>query len=127
MPAGSPARLRLARDQRLKQQRDFLRVRSQGQRLAQGCLIANWMKLPAGASSRVGVVTSRRLGNAVVRSRARRLLRETFRLHQHALRQPVALVLVARNSIVGKKLSAVERDFMEALRQANLLKELGEA
>jgi len=108
---------------RLKLGRDFARLRQQGQRLAAGCLIANWKPLPAGSASQLGVITSRKLGPAVVRSRARRLLRETFRLHQHDLRQPITLALVARSSIVGKQLADVERDFLWAMRRAKMLKE----
>ena len=47
-------------------------------------------------------------------------MRESFRLHQRDLRQPVDLVLIARPSIAGKKLAEVESDFMRALRQARL-------
>jgi ribonuclease P protein component len=118
----TPKRLRLGRDSRLGQNRDFTRVRQQGQRLVQGCLIANWNKLPVGAAPRLGVVTSRKIGGAVVRSRARRLLRESFRQHQHELSQPVELVLVARNSIAGKKFADVEKDFLATLRRADLLR-----
>ena len=109
---------------RLGQNRDFAQVRQQGERLAQGCLIANWMPLPAGASPKLGVVTSRKIGGAVARSRARRLLRETFRLHQHELSQPVELVLVARNSIAGKNFAEVEKDFLTALNRAGLRREM---
>ncbi|HUA67042.1 MAG TPA: ribonuclease P protein component [Candidatus Saccharimonadales bacterium] len=118
----TPKRLTLRRAARLHQQRDFARVRQQGQRLALGCLIANWHSLPEGAMPRLGVVTSRRIGSAVVRSRARRLLRESFRQHQNEFAQPVELVLVARDSIVGKSFAAVERDFLLTLRRAGLLK-----
>jgi len=107
---------------RLGQNRDFTRVRQQGQRLAQGCLVANWNRLPDGSSPKLGVVTSRKIGGAVERSRARRLLRESFRQHQHELSQPVELVLVARNSIAGKNFADVERDFLAALRRAGLLR-----
>ena len=117
-----PGRLRLGRARRLRQNRDFARVRQQGQRLAQGCLIANWQRLPDGTASRLGVVTSRRIGGAVERSRARRLLRESFRQHQHELSQPIELVLVARNSIAGRKFAEVEKDFLAALNRAKLLK-----
>lgn len=122
MPAESPKRLRFSRSSRLAQSRDFARVRRQGERLAQGCLIANWNQLPDGASSRLGVVTSKKIGGAVERNRARRLLRESFRLHQQELLRPVELVLVARNSIAGKALADVEKDFLTALSKANLLK-----
>ncbi|MBU6399132.1 MAG: ribonuclease P protein component, partial [Verrucomicrobia bacterium] len=53
--------------------------------------------------------------------RARRLLREAFRLHRRDLDRPIELVLVARSPIVGKRLADVERDFLRALRRANLL------
>jgi ribonuclease P protein component len=117
-----PNRLRLGRDSRLAQSRDFARIRQQGERLAQGCLIANWNKLSAGAKPKLGVVTSKKIGGAVQRNRARRLLRESFRRHQHEFLQPVELVLVARNSIAGKKFAAVEKDFLAALKRASLLK-----
>jgi ribonuclease P protein component len=118
----APKRLRLGRSSRLAQSRDFARVRQRGERLVLGCLIANWSKLPDGAAPRLGVVTSKKIGDAPDRSRARRLLRESFRLHQHEFIQPVELVLVARNSITGKDFFGVEKDFLTALRRANLLK-----
>ncbi len=115
-------RLRLGRDTRLKQGRDFARARQEGRRLVHGCLIANWLRLEPSARSRVGVITARRIGGAVVRSRARRLLRESFRRHQFELAQPVDLVLVARPSIAGKSGPDVEKDFLTTLRKAGLLK-----
>ncbi len=106
----------------MKRESDFLRAKTKGERLACGCLIANWFLLPENFTTRLGVVTSRKIGNAVKRSRARRLLRECFRLHQHEIARAVDLVLVARNSIVGKKLREVEEDFLRALGKAKLLK-----
>jgi ribonuclease P protein component len=121
--AGKPeARHHLGRAMRLKQGRDFLRIRQQGRRLACGCFIANWQALPGGSGTRLGVITSKRLGNAVARARARRLLREAFRLHQHDLAQPVDLVLVAQRGIVGLRLAAVEESFQAMLRKSGLLK-----
>jgi ribonuclease P protein component len=118
----APKRLRLGRKSRLAQSRDFARVRQSGQRLPLGCLIANWNALPDGSAPRLGIVTSKKIGGAVARSRARRLLRESFRRHQHELTRPVELVLVARNSIAGKGLAHVEKDFLAVLRRASLLK-----
>ena len=86
-----------------------------------GCLIANWRRLPADATTRLGVVTSKKIGGAVVRNRARRLMREVFRAHQNELTQPVDLVLVARQSIVGRGWAGVEKDFLATMNRAGLL------
>jgi ribonuclease P protein component len=122
LPQSGTGRLRLGRAMRLGQNRDFARIRQQGQRLAQGCLIANWHRLPDGTAPKLGVVTSRKIGGAIERSRARRLLRESFRQHQHELSQPVEFVLVARPSIAGRSFAEVEKDFLATLRRAGLLK-----
>ena len=123
MGAQTPQRLRFGRAARIKQGRDFARARREGQRLVIGCLVANWRPLPVESPSRLGVITSRKVGGAVVRNRARRLLREAFRVHQHELAQPMDLVLVARPSIAGKRFDQVEQDFLTTLRKARLLKQ----
>lgn len=123
MPAGSAPRRTLGRTERLKKGRDFLRLKQTGRRTVSGCLIANWQELPPGTIARVGVVVSRKVGSAVHRSRARRLLREAFRLHRAELTRPLDLVLVARPSIARKALGDVERDFSTALRRVGLLQE----
>jgi ribonuclease P protein component len=122
MPGDRLQRFRFGRAARIKQGRDFLRVRQKGERLANGCLIANWQRLPPDSPSRLGVITPGKIGKASARTRARRLLRETFRVHQHDLAASVDLVLVARHSIIGKNFGAVERDFLTTLGRAGLLK-----
>ena len=114
--------LRFGRAQRIKQGRDFLRARQEGERLVTGCLIANWRKMAAHSPARLGVITSRKVGGAVARNRARRLLREAFRLHQHELAEPLDLVLIARPSIANKGFAEVEKDFLTTLRKAGLWK-----
>ncbi|HWH70683.1 MAG TPA: ribonuclease P protein component [Candidatus Sulfotelmatobacter sp.] len=122
MGADAPRCLRFGRGARIKQGRDFARVRQEGERIVCGCLIGNWRRLPPEATSRLGVITARKIGGAVVRNRARRLLREAFRLHQYDLVYPVDLVLVARHSIGGQGFGGVEKDFLTMLRKARLLK-----
>ncbi|MBI5386375.1 MAG: ribonuclease P protein component [Verrucomicrobia bacterium] len=123
MPAGPTphAPLRLSRACRLKQGRDFTRLKTQGRRLVCGCLILNWLPSGGDLPCRLGVVTGRKIGGAVVRSRARRLLREVWRRNQRRFAQPLDVVLVARQSIAEMKLADVEGDYLTALRRARLL------
>jgi ribonuclease P protein component len=123
MSAGSPASLELPRDRRIKHRRDFQRAKAQGRRLAQGCLVLNWIPRGTESSSRLGVITAKAIGNAVARSRARRLLRECFRQHQQKFPSSLDLILVARASITGKSLDQVKKDFITAMGRAGLLRD----
>ena len=120
--AGKP--LRFTQAQRLQRSWEYNRARLEGQRIVKGCLILNWRSAEVETgqgTSRLGVVTSRKIGHAVARSRARRLLREVYRRNQHDLRGSIDIVLIARNSIAGKTYAEVERDFLSAARQARLM------
>jgi ribonuclease P protein component len=126
--AGEAAKpLRFRPHQRIKQGRDFARLRQQGKRIVFGCMIANWTPAAPETSCRLGVVVSSKVGNSVIRSRVRRLLRESFRLNQHRLTQSIDLVLVARPSIKGKQFAAVENDLLTTFRKAGLLQESRQA
>lgn len=115
--------LRFGRDKKLRWTGEFARIKMEGRRLTNGCLIGNWVQQPGreGQPLRLGVVTAKNVGAAVQRNRARRLMREAFRLNQAKLKQPLSLVLVARPSIVGKGLAEVERDYLKLMRNAGLL------
>ena len=108
---------------RIQASSDFRNHKENGERLVKGCLLANWQLLPSNSFSRLGVVTSRHLGKAVSRNRARRLMRECFRLHKKEFLSEVDLILVARKSIAKKNFFDVEKDFIALLKKCNLLSE----
>ena len=112
--------LALPRTARLKQSREFARLKTGGRRIVSGCLILNWLPAAATSESRLGVVTSRKVGSAVARSRARRLLREVWRRRRSEWSAPQDMVLVARPSIAAKQFAGIDEDFRAALRRAGL-------
>jgi ribonuclease P protein component len=68
------------------------------------------------------MVTSRRLGGAVVRNRARRLLREVYRLNRDKLKENLEMVMIARSAITGKRYPEVEAGLLGLFRAAGILK-----
>jgi ribonuclease P protein component len=67
---------------------------------------------------RIGVVASRKVGGAVKRNRARRLLRETARtLLPRWEHRPLWVVFVARESINDRSAAEVHDDIARALTQ----------
>lgn len=85
-------RLTFTKAQHLLAQADFDRVYASDAFAADGVLV---VKVAAGTSdvTRLGLSVSRKVGNAVVRNRWKRLIREAFRLSQHELPGPLDVVI----------------------------------
>jgi ribonuclease P protein component len=65
---------------------------------------------------RLGLAASRRVGGAVARNRAKRMLRESFRRNK-PLASGFDLVLVPKREIVEPVQAEVEREYRERLRR----------
>lgn len=86
-----------------------------------GRLMVMWV-LPGGRLPvRVGIVASRRsFRRAVDRNRARRRLRETFRLNRAFIQNGYDLVLVARKPANDKPLAAIQGEFQWLCRKSGI-------
>ena len=90
-------RYRFTKGQRIRSGQDFSRAYSHKQRAGDQHLLVFAVRneLP---NTRIGLSVSKKHGNAVVRSRIKRLLREAFRLSQHELPAGLDLVLIPRQN-----------------------------
>jgi ribonuclease P protein component len=70
--------------------------------------------------NRFGIVTSKKIGNAVIRNRAKRQLREVIRKYLDQLLPGHDVVIVARYSIKDVGLDLIEKDFLRLMRKANI-------
>jgi ribonuclease P protein component len=64
---------------------------------------------------RLGLVASRKVGSAVQRNRAKRLLREAFRRNKRKTKTGLDLVLIGKPGMARGSFGDVEREYRERL------------
>lgn len=73
-------------------------------------------------TDRFGFAVGAKLGNAVVRNRIKRLVREAVRKVDQLSGQGHDIIIIARNSIKNKALDSIIIDFQQILNKINLYK-----
>ena len=109
-------RFRVREDRRFREIRQ--RGRSQSNDLLVLCALAN--DLPY---SRFGFAVNSRIGNAVMRNRIKRRLREVIRLRMAGIRPGWDIILIARKPIRSAEYGQMETACARLLRRAQLLVE----
>jgi len=73
-------------------------------------------------ATRIGFVTGKKVGGAVERNRARRLMKEVYRLNQHAIREGYAIVVVGRARMASATYDQACKEMMYLFKKSKLLK-----
>ncbi|MBC8132468.1 MAG: ribonuclease P protein component [Deltaproteobacteria bacterium] len=116
-------RLGFPQDRRLRKRRQFLSVQSGGRRLG-GKYFLFFIRAQddspissvAGAT-RFGITVTRKIGNAVIRNRVKRLVREGCRHAAHLFPANLDLVVVARHNAAAAAASDVAADILGLARR----------
>ena len=76
--------------------------------------------------NRLGITTGKKVGNAVERNRARRIIRAGYRISEAELPIGFDIVIVARADIRGRKSTDIEK-FLKTRLNKELLKAIGKS
>ena len=110
-PQTPPARLTL--------RAEFLRLAAGGKKIARHGFVLQAAKDGQGEALRVGYTATKKIGNAVIRNRAKRRLREAARLLLAGRPLPgVELVLIARRETGEMEFSRLTQNLSKALDEA---------
>lgn len=101
---------------------DFRRIYARGKSYVSPLVVVYALKNRT-KNVRLGITTSKKVGNAVQRNRSRRVIREAFRALAPRVRPGFDLVLVARGKTPYVKSTDVRRQLERQLQAAGLLRE----
>jgi ribonuclease P protein component len=109
----------LHKDERISRGKEYKCIYNEGKRIPGQYMIVFVHKnqLPY---NRFGIVTSKKIGNAVIRNRAKRQIREVIRKTLNNLRPGYDVVVVARFTMKQAVFALIESDFIRLMGKANL-------
>lgn len=106
---------------RLKENRDFRRTFQRGKSAATSRLVLYWLETRQ-ETFRVGFSVSKKVGNAVVRNRLKRLLRECFLRYERNLEGlHVDFVVICRPPAAEASLVELDKDLRRLLHKGHFV------
>ncbi|MDD3022949.1 MAG: ribonuclease P protein component [Syntrophomonadaceae bacterium] len=109
----------LHKDARICTGREYQQVYQEGKRVAGKYIIIYYQKNRR-PTNRFGIVTSKKVGHAVIRNRTKRQLRAMARSAAEKIQGNYDIVVVARPSIKGCAYEIIEKDFLLLIKKARL-------
>ncbi|RAV19528.1 ribonuclease P protein component [Paenibacillus contaminans] len=108
------------REYRLAKREDFNHVYRRGKSVANQQFVLYAMAQPKQEHFRLGVSVSKKIGNAVVRNRIRRMMKEIVRLHIPEIDGGVDFIIIARKPAADLEYAQMEKSIMHVLKRAKL-------
>ncbi len=104
----------------LKENRAFKRIYAKGKSYVAPNLVMYTMKNRVGFT-RVGITTSKKIGKAVQRNRARRVIREAYRQINSNTNRNLDIVFVARGRTTKAKMQEVMKEMKYSMKKAGII------
>ena len=118
MPA---VRLRFPKSARLFRASEFQRVKLEGVSFHGKFIVLSVLKNVPAPEVRIGLITSRRVGGAVVRNRVRRRLREIVRAARPHIPSGTWFTLIARQAAGVASLQTLAAEWQQLARRSSIL------
>lgn len=111
------------RSHRLKKNEQFQAVFQRGSSAANKQFVLYSAKQEGQAAFRVGISVSKKIGNAVVRNRVKRLIREAVARMESDIPVSLDLVIIARPGVEAMTLEAIEQSLLHVMKRAKVIKQ----
>ena len=106
----------------LRKEKDFSAIYKKGKSVGDRYIVLFYRNNRLGYN-RTGFLASKKVGNSVKRNRAKRLMKESYRSLEKKLPEGYDFIIIARNTICGKKMADVAKSLFSAFKSAGVIKE----
>ncbi|TCT24628.1 ribonuclease P protein component [Melghiribacillus thermohalophilus] len=107
---------------RIKKNEEFQEVFQKGKSFANRQLVLFYLPKHDQVHFRVGLSVGKKLGNAVVRNRIKRYLRQAFMEMEEELKQEYDFVVIARRAAVDQDYHQLKKSLAHVLKRTNMFK-----
>lgn len=107
---------------RIKKKEEFQHVLNVGKSFANRQLVIYYIRKPTQEHFRIGISVGKKLGNAVLRNRIKRLLREAFKELESEILPTLDIIIIARQPTVSMDYHQIKSSLMHLLKKEKLLK-----
>lgn len=105
----------------LRKKKDFSSIYNRGKSVGERFVVVFFRKNGLDYN-RTAFLASKKVGKSVIRNRARRLMKESYRGIKESLDFGYDFIFIARNSIVDVKCKEVKKSLEAALKKAKVMK-----
>ncbi len=113
-------RYTLERDFRVRRNKDYRRIYRAGKRFSNRAGLIYVAKTKTEAI-RIGFVATKKIGHAFARNRAKRLMKEVYRLHRHELLPRHEAILLAGSFLTTATYEEAEKALLALWRKAGIM------
>ncbi|MGD8535447.1 MAG: ribonuclease P protein component [Candidatus Aminicenantes bacterium] len=101
--------------ERIRKNKDFLHLYKKGKRYRGKYF--NFVYLSSASSfSRMAVVVSKKVGNAVKRNKIKRWIRTLFRRNKNLLKIPLDIIIIVKKEILEASWLMLQEDYLAAIK-----------
>ncbi len=101
--------------ERIRKQKDFFHLYKKGKRFRGKYFTLIYLS-SASSVSRMAVVVSKKVGNAVKRNKIKRWIRSLFRRNKPLLKHPIDIVIIIKKEILEASWSKLREDYFVAIK-----------
>ena len=100
----------------LRRKEDFSTIYKRGKSIPERFVVLIYKKNNLDYN-RISFLASKKVGNSVQRNRAKRLMKESFRQFEDDVKVGYDYIIIARNTINGRKMGEVKESLMRAMKK----------